>query len=151
MWKPLKLWNLFVSLIIVALDQMTKIFILENSYLWPKNISSFLNIILLWNSGVLFGVSLFQNPILYIGLSALITAVVIFLAIRTQCKQERWAFSFVIGGAIGNIIDRFRFYAVVDFIDVYIGNWHWPAFNVADIFICLGATWLLFLYGRQKS
>ena len=66
-------------------------------------------------------------------------------------KNERLPLAFIIGGALGNLIDRVRFGAVIDFIDWHIGDWHWPAFNVADIFIVIGvALYIINITFRKK-
>ena len=67
---------------------------------------------------------------------------VIFMLARSAQRGEKllfWGLGMVLGGAVGNLVDRIRFRAVVDFLDFYVGQWHWPAFNVADIAICCGA------------
>ena len=74
-------------------------------------------------------------------LATLVAAVAIILLVRTA-QEQPWLFralGLVMGGALGNLIDRIRFRAVVDFLDIYVGDWHWPAFNVADMAICVGA------------
>jgi len=68
---------------------------------------------------------------------------------RTHCPKERWAFVFILSGALGNIIDRIRFGAVVDFIDLYAYNWHWPAFNIADAAISLSVAFLSVLFLKK--
>lgn len=75
---------------------------------------------------------------------------------RSARRNETWLFvglGMVLGGAAGNLIDRIRFRAVVDFLDFFVGQWHWPAFNVADIAICCGAGLVclsLWLYGERR-
>ena len=110
-------------------------------------VTDFFRIVFTWNPGASF--SLFRA----LGESAplaiiIITAVIIgllgqYLFCRAQ-TYEKWPLALVVGGALGNLIDRVRFGAVIDFLDFYIGAWHWPAFNVADICIVLGVAGLLF-------
>ncbi len=102
---------------------------------------SFFNIILVWNNGVSF--SMFSNNtligrFLLIALSVIITTYVALYLKKEQNKLNRFALILIIAGAIGNILDRLRYGAVIDFLDFYIGKYHWPAFNLADIYICVG-------------
>ncbi len=102
---------------------------------------SFFNIILVWNNGVSF--SMFANNsligrFLLIAFSLAITTYITLLLKKEQNKLNRFALILIISGAIGNIFDRLRYGAVIDFLDFYIGKYHWPAFNLADIYICIG-------------
>ena len=83
------------------------------------------------------------NALLFSLLAAVIVAVLVFWLSRVESPLLAVAIGLVIGGAIGNVIDRIRFGAVVDFLDFYIGSWHWPAFNVADSAICIGVAAML--------
>ena len=101
----------------------------------------FFNIILVWNNGVSF--SMFSSEsligkIFLVLLSTIITSYIIYLLKQEKNKTNRFAFMLIIAGALGNIFDRIRYGAVIDFLDFYIGSYHWPAFNLADIFICSG-------------
>lgn len=101
----------------------------------------FFNIILVWNNGVSF--SMFSNNtligrFLLITLSVAITTYVALYLKKEKNKLNRFALILIIAGAIGNIFDRLRYGAVIDFLDFYIGKYHWPAFNLADIYICVG-------------
>ncbi|MCK5285061.1 MAG: signal peptidase II [Alphaproteobacteria bacterium] len=112
------------------------------------NILPFFNIVMTWNKGVSFGMfnhSSVYGSLIFIILSLAISAGFIIWLFRTQDRVLMLGISMVIGGAIGNIIDRLHFGAVIDFLDFYIGNWHYPAFNVADSCIVLGVT-LLMIY-----
>ena len=101
------------------------------------------NLTMVWNQGVSFG--MLQNagiwPLTILAL--VISAVLATWLIKSTSKFEAIALGLIIGGAIGNVIDRLRFGAVADFFDVYIGTYHWPAFNIADSTICIGVAMLL--------
>lgn len=105
-----------------------------------------LNIIMVWNKGISFG--LLQNgsrimTMAFIGISLFLSmAMIIWLAISRNALVS-FALALVTGGAVGNLVDCVRFGAVADFIDFYVGDWHWPAFNVADSAIVLGAFVLI--------
>lgn len=113
-----------------------------------KNIvlAPFLNLVMVWNQGVSFGIAASDAsfmPLVFIGLSL---AISLFMLVWLALSVVRWqavALTFVIGGALGNIMDRIRFGAVADFIDFHVAKYHWPAFNVADSSIVLGAGILL--------
>lgn len=133
-----------VALGVMALDQLSKYMVFE--YLMKTSpvveICSFFNLVSAWNTGVSF--SMFNDlggHGVYI-LSLFSLSVVGFLVywLNKECSlYMRVSLGFVIGGALGNVIDRLRLGAVFDFLDVHIGHHHWPAFNVADSFICIGA------------
>ena len=101
------------------------------------------NLTMVWNEGVSFG--LFQNAGIWplVVMTSLITAVLCYWMLKARTNFEVVSFGLIIGGAIGNIIDRFRFGAVADFFDVYVGTYHWPAFNIADSAITIGVVLLL--------
>jgi len=104
-------------------------------------VTSFFNIVFTWNPGASF--SLFRTlgeaaPILIIVVTGAIIGFLGYYAFRRATGGERWALALILGGAVGNLVDRIRFGAVVDFLDFHIGTLHWPAFNVADICICVG-------------
>lgn len=109
----------------------------------------FFNIVMVWNQGVSFG--LFNHdsvwgPVVFIILSGLIAALFGLWLARTQSWMQGIGIAFVLGGALGNIIDRARFGAVIDFLDFHIGKLHWPAFNLADSAIVTG-VFLIILHG----
>ena len=99
------------------------------------------NIVFTWNPGTSF--SLFRAlgesaPIIIIIATLVITIWILYYLFKRSGRHEVWALSLIAGGAIGNLIDRIRFGAVIDFLDFHIGGYHWPAFNVADICIVVG-------------
>ncbi|WP_228723384.1 signal peptidase II [Desulfosediminicola flagellatus] len=135
------------ALVIVA-DQLTKLMILNSFHLYESRevIPGFFNLVYVTNPGAAF--SLFadiDSPwrhyfFLGIGLVAVVGLTIGYFAIRKEHKWYMPAFACIAGGAAGNLIDRVRFGSVVDFLDVYVGKYHWPAFNIADSAICIGAA-----------
>lgn len=109
-------------------------------------ITSFFNIVMVWNQGVSFGLFNHDSPYgayMLIALSLTITAAFIWWLRQSTHPMQTMGILLVISGAIGNVLDRIRFGAVIDFIDIHIGTHHWPAFNAADSFICIGVALLL--------
>jgi signal peptidase II len=137
------------AILTIILDYISKYYTLElfkdNEHMVLK-ITSFFNIVLAWNKGITFG--LFNKssfgPIVFIVIAGAIACCLYVWMLRSNKKSEIYALSFIIGGAIGNIIDRIKYGAVVDFLDFYIKDYHWHTFNLADSFICIGVTILLF-------
>jgi len=135
-------------LILIFLDQVTKWWII--SYIMQPikilPITPFFNIVLTWNSGISFGIFSNQGSFSVIILSTLATLIVFFLAVwlmKAENKKLIIGLICIIGGAIGNIIDRVYHGAVIDFLDFHIKSYHWPAFNVADSCIFIGATLII--------
>ena len=140
---------ILAGLIIVA-DQLSKWWIMVEVMNPPRVIPLLavgdwgLNTVMAWNTGVSFSMLRGTGPYL---LSALAVAVSVGLVIwlaRLSSRLPAYAVGLIIGGALGNVIDRLRFGAVFDFIDFYVGEWHWPAFNLADSAITVGVVLLLF-------
>ena len=135
-------------LILIFLDQVTKWWII-NYIMQPIKIlpiTPFFNIVLTWNSGISFGIFSNQGSFSVIILSTLATLIVFFLAVwlmKAVNKKLIIGLICIIGGAIGNIIDRVYHGAVIDFLDFHIKSYHWPAFNVADSCIFIGATLII--------
>ena len=142
--------NLFVVIIIFSLDRISKFYVILQS---EKNISydlfesKFLNINLVWNDGIAFGLLSFDKDHLYNLLTILIIVliIIIFFMILKSKGFKKYSLLMVLGGALGNLYDRIYFKAVPDFIDFHIGNFHWFIFNVSDIFISLGVLFLISL------
>ncbi len=118
----------------------------------------FFNIVMVWNQGVSFG--MFSNntdygPILLSALSLVISTIFLIWLFRSHSKLQCGAIAFVIAGALGNVIDRMRFGAVIDFLDVHVAGLHWPAFNVADSCVFIGVFLLIiqsfFFETEQKN
>jgi len=123
--------------------KITAINILENK----KNIyvNDYLNLDLVFNTGIGFGLLSFNENFYYNLVTILILVVIIiigFFAFKSK-KKEKLFFTFILGGAIGNVYDRITYKAVPDFIDLHIGNFHWFSFNIADIFITLGIIFMI--------
>ncbi len=136
----------------LAADQASKAFVLANAEALATGVAVFpgFNLILHRNYGVTFG--FFQNVPWWV-LTLVATAIVLFLAvslIRATRAAEAVAYGMVIGGALGNVVDRLRFGGVTDFLDFYLGTAHWPAFNLADVFVVCGVGILLIVAGREK-
>ena len=135
-----------VLLTIFFLDRYTKITainILESK----KNIyiNDYLNLDLVFNTGIGFGLLSFNENLYYNLVTILIIIVIIIIGFFTfkSKKKEKLFFTFIVGGAIGNVYDRITYKAVPDFIDLHIGNFHWFSFNIADIFISLGIIFMI--------
>ena len=142
--------NLLIIIIIFFLDRISKFYVILQS---EKNLSydlfesKFLNINLLWNEGIAFGLLSFDNEIYYNSLTVLIcliTLIIFWLLIRSS-GFEKIGFLMIIGGSLGNLYDRLFYSAVPDFIDFHYNNFHWFIFNVADIFITIGVLLLIYL------
>jgi signal peptidase II len=141
------------SVVAFAADQASKAFVLVNAETLAAgvNVAPSFNLVFHRNTGVTFGL-LQGTP--WWALAIVATAVVLFLAIslvRATAISEAVAYGVVIGGALGNILDRIRFGGVTDFLDFYIGTTHWPAFNLADVFVVCGVGLLLITAGREHA
>lgn len=156
--KILKRENFYFVLLvffIFFLDRYTKIKIINNFSDTRFFLNDFLNFDLLWNTGIGFGLLSLESSIYYNFLSILIGLVIvllIFVGIKSN-KFEKFFFSMIIGGALGNFYDRIYFNAVPDFIDLHYKNFHWFTFNLADIFITIGIIFYIFngvLINRSK-
>ena len=142
--------NLFIVIVIFSLDRISKFYVISQS---EKNLSydlfesKFLNINLVWNEGIAFGLLSFDKNHLYNLLTILIIVliIIIFFMILRSKGLKKYSLLMVLGGALGNLYDRIYFKAVPDFIDFHIGNFHWFIFNVSDIFISLGVLFLISL------
>ena len=135
--------NLLIVFTIFILDRATKIYVIN---FYKNNLgndllnSEYLNIRLIWNEGIAFGLFSFDQDFFYNSLTFLIgfVIIIIFIMVKKNEGMKRYSLSMILGGAIGNFYDRVFFKAVPDFIDFHIGNFHWFIFNVSDIFITLG-------------
>jgi signal peptidase II len=140
--------GLGLGLAVVAVDQFTKWWILDHVMNPPKVIpvTPFFNLVMGWNRGVSFGMFNWDSAATGWVLSGL-ALVIVAVLLAWMAKEDRAttiaALGLVIGGAIGNVIDRVRFGAVADFLDFHAFGWHWPAFNAADTAISLGALALI--------
>ena len=140
--------GLGLALAVVAVDQATKWWVVEHVMNPPRVIpvAPFLNLVMGWNRGVSFGLFNWDSAATAWALSVL-ALVIVAVLLAWMAKEDRAtvvaALGLVIGGAIGNVIDRARFGAVADFLDFHAFGFHWPAFNAADTAISLGALALL--------
>ena len=148
--------NLLIIIIIFSLDRISKFYVIFKS---ETNLSSslykskFLNIDLIWNEGIAFGLFSFDQSLYYNLLTLviiLITLIILWLMLRAE-GLEKISFLMIIGGSLGNLYDRINYSSVPDFIDFHISNFHWFIFNVADIFISLGVLLLIILEVFKKK
>lgn len=140
---------LWLSIVVIVLDQWTKMLATENLVLHdPVPIMPSFNIMLAHNTGAAFS---FLSDAggwqrwFFIAL-AIIVSIVLIVWLARLTAQQRWtavSLSLIVGGAIGNVWDRIQYGYVVDFIQVYYDKWYWPAFNIADSAICVGAAMLI--------
>jgi len=146
--------NFYISTILVALifivDRFSKIYIIHlNKFNYSSELyqSKYLNISLVWNEGIAFGLLSFNHSNLYNLLSLLIATIIIFIffMIIRNGNIKRYPLLMIFSGAIGNLYDRIVYKAVPDFIDFHVGEFHWFIFNVADIFISLGVFFMILL------
>ncbi len=131
------------SLLIFILDRLTKFLILKLEN-FPIEVTSFLNIVKVWNRGITFGFFQQDSFMAQILLSLLIGILLLFLFFlaKKSNNKDRIFLGMIFGGGLGNLLDRLIFKGVLDFIDFYLGAFHWPAFNLADAFITLGIIFL---------
>ena len=142
--------NCFIVILIFVLDRVTKIYVID---FYKNNLgndllnSKYLNIRLIWNEGVAFGLFSFDQDFFYNILTLLIGSVIIiiFIMIKKNEGMKKYSLLMILGGAIGNFYDRVFFKAVPDFLDFHIGNFHWFIFNVSDIFITTGVILMIVL------
>ena len=142
--------NISLTFLIFLIDRVSKIYVINLDKKLPGSeifSSKYLNVNLIWNEGIAFGLLSFNQENLYNLLTLLIILIVffIFVMILKSDGLKKLALIMILGGALGNIFDRIFYKAVPDFIDFHIGNFHWFIFNLADIFITLGVL-IMILY-----
>ncbi len=150
--------NFTIIFFIFFLDRISKIYILslaENQGTIDITINPFLNIILVWNSGIGFGLFQFDERFAYNLITILILIinfVIIYLLLNSE-KFHKILFAMILGGSFGNLYDRIYYSAVPDFIDLNYNGYHWFVFNVADIFISIGIFALIFheVFGKKNE
>ena len=150
--KNLSFKKIIVYFLIVVtiffLDRVSKLYILnvfEKENVVDIYINNFLNIILVWNSGIGFGLLSFDKSEIYNFITiliVLINIVILYLALKSN-NLKGYLFIIILGGSLGNLFDRIYYSAVPDFIDLNYNNFHWFVFNVADIFITVGIMCLI--------
>ena len=140
--------KIIIILIIFFFDRLTKLYLINlqesgtdiDFYIFP-----FLNFYLIWNTGIGFGLASMETNIYYHILTTIIVFVnlgLVYFLIKSKGINV-YLFATIIGGSLGNLFDRIYYYAVPDFIDLHVGNYHWFVFNVADIFITVGIIGLI--------
>ena len=145
--------NLFINFILVLsiflFDRLSKIYVI---YLDSKSfeneifVSKFLNITLIWNQGIAFGLFALKANLYNILTSVIVLIILIIIYILFRSKGfKKYSLIFILGGALGNLYDRIYYKAVPDFIDFHIGEFHWFIFNIADIFITVGIIFMIII------
>ena len=150
--------GLLVAVPVVLLDQLTKWLMLADLMDPPRTVvvTGFFNLVLVWNRGVSFGMFNADSawgPAILSGVALVISVCLLIWLYRAESRILAVAIGMVLGGAIGNVIDRARFGAVVDFLDFHAFGYHWPAFNIADSAISVGVALLLYdsLFEKRKA
>ena len=142
--------NLILVLSIFLFDRLSKLYViyLDKKFFTSEIFSSkFLNINLIWNEGIAFGLLSLKEERFY-NILTLIIALVIFIIFFMLTSSEgfkKYSLLMILGGALGNIYDRIFYKAVPDFIDFHVGNFHWFIFNIADIFITIGVVLMILI------
>jgi signal peptidase II len=150
---------LIAVITVIVADQASKFIVLQTSSSWLPGVqvTGFFNLVLAYNRGVSFSLlhmSDAAGPWILIGLAGVIAGFVVWWLRRVTGFWPALGGGLILGGALGNVIDRVYLGAVVDFLDFYVGNYHWPAFNLADVAITLGVASILaegLLGGRQRG
>ena len=148
--------KLSLIFIIFVTDRISKIYViyLDNKLLGSEIFSSnFLNINLIWNECIAFGLFSFNDKIFYNILTIIIIIIIliIFFMIIKSDGFKKYSLLMILGGALGNVFDRIYYKAVPDFIDFHVGNFHWFIFNLADIFITLGVFFMIIFEFIDKN
>ena len=148
--------HFFIIILIFIIDRVSKIYLL-NLYESGTNIDfyifPFLNIYLAWNTGIGFGLFSSDPNIFYHLLTALIAIInlVLIILLFNLNDIRKYFISMILGGSLGNFFDRVYYFAVPDFVDFHIGNFHWFIFNIADIFITIGIICLILIEIFSKN
>lgn len=149
-----------LALLIIVTDQVTKLLIERNlpfGSFYPPHcievIPGFFNLVHVGNTGAAWSLfSGYPKALAFIGLLALVLLFVFRNSLQLKLPQSQWAFGLIIGGIIGNLIDRFRLGHVTDFLDFHINDWYWPSFNVADSAITIGVgLYILFSFLQPQE
>jgi signal peptidase II len=146
-----KIYLFIFVLVLFTIDRISKILILKNFLNNSSSeiyINSFLNFSLVWNSGIGFGILQLEANIFYLLISIIITAInliLIYWMFTSSNYLESIFISIILGGALGNLFDRYYYSSVPDFIDLHYESFHWFTFNIADIFITIGIIGLIII------
>ena len=140
------IFSILVILLIFFFDRISKLEIIKN--LFEINnfyINDYINFVLVWNSGIGFGLlDLEANFVYHIITGIIIIVILVITALMFSASiWEKYFYSFLVGGALGNVYDRITYYSVPDFIDLHFKDFHWFTFNIADIFITIGILLLI--------
>jgi len=141
------LYSFSIALLSILIDQLSKYFVENNLEIFINGlvILEGVNLVYVQNKGISFGMLSNFNITFFLGLlSLIISCYIFFLIFKSDDQLEFTGLSLILGGALGNGFDRLKNGYVIDFIDIYYNNLHWPAFNFADLFITIGA--ILFFY-----
>ena len=145
--QKIDLYSFIIILITFGIDRLSKTYVIKLIQSQEREIFvyDFLNLTLNWNTGIAFGILSSNANLLYHLISALILLIIIYLIYLMVISDNsgKVIISLVIGGAVGNLYDRLNYFAVPDFIDFHIENYHWFTFNIADIFITVGIILLI--------
>ena len=154
--------NFFINfsfiLLILLFDRITKIYVinLDKKFIGSEIFSSkYVNITLIWNEGIAFGLLSFDQENLYNLLTILIILIIFFILVMVLKSSglKKLALVMILGGALGNVFDRILYKSVPDFIDFHVGEFHWFIFNIADVFITIGVFSMIlfeFIGNNQK-
>jgi signal peptidase II len=151
MMNKKKIYLFIFVLVLFTIDRVSKILILKNFLNNSSSeiyINSFLNFSLVWNSGIGFGILQLEANIFYLLISIIITAInliLIYWMFTSSNYLESIFISIILGGALGNLFDRYYYSSVPDFIDLHYESFHWFTFNIADIFITIGIIGLIII------
>ena len=150
--------KIIIVLTIFLFDRATKLYLInlqETGTDIDFYIFSFLNFFMVWNTGIGFGLASLEANIFYHSLTAIITLVNLVLIFFLFKAKGHYVYllALIIGGSLGNLFDRIYYYAVPDFIDIHVGNFHWFIFNIADIFITVGIIGLILkeLFKKERT
>lgn len=141
--------GLAIAAVVLVLDQIAKWWILSVVMMPPRiiEVTPFFNLVMVWNPGISFGLlgdgEAWQPWLLSAFGTIVAGGLLVWLHLGEHGRTSAAAIGLIVGGALGNVIDRLRFGAVLDFLDFHLAGWHWPAFNVADAGITIGVTILL--------
>jgi signal peptidase II len=151
MMNKKKIYLFIFVLVLFTIDRVSKILILKNFLNNSSSeiyINSFLNFSLVWNNGIGFGILQLEANIFYLLISIIITAInliLIYWMFTSSNYLESIFISIILGGALGNLFDRYYYSSVPDFIDLHYESFHWFTFNIADIFITIGIIGLIII------
>lgn len=145
----MRFYGSLIAIATLLADQLHKWYMLEIFQIierTPVEVTGFFNLVMVWNQGVSFGLfgGGMLSPYWFVGLALLIVGYLLYWLHESQAKTEAFALGLIIGGALGNVVDRLVYGAVADFFDFHVSGYHWPAFNIADCGVVVGAFLLGF-------